>query len=393
MGPIDQGIVVRTGGGAYPVLVGSGLLLGLGELMVEALGRTPKRAMIVADAGVPSEVAEEAARSVEGRGVGVFRIRFGPSEQAKTLRTLERLVAEAAGAALERSDPIVALGGGVVGDLAGFAAATYRRGAPVVQCPTTLLAMVDASVGGKTGVNLEVGGALLKNMVGAFHQPTMVVADVRTLGSLSDRQMSAGLAECLKHGLLAAEFGDPGLLDWTVERLEAIRAREPGVLTELVVRNVRVKAAVVGEDEKELAPEGGRALLNLGHTFAHAIETLDGLSFDGRTQEHLLHGEAVGLGLLAAAVVGTAVGSVPGRVVTEVEQALGLAGLPGRVHGLPEGKEIIARMRHDKKVRDGALRLVLPADGRRAVVRTDVPEEVISWGIDRIRAGRGVSET
>src|SRR5262249_55537754 len=153
---------------------------------------------------------------------------------------------------LERSDLVIALGGGLTGDVAGFAAATYRRGLPIIQCPTTLLAMVDASVGGKTGVNLELTpGDLKKNMVGAFHQPSAVIADVNVLTSLPDRTFRAGLAECLKHSMLSADFGDPGLQDWMLAQRDPLLRRVPATLTELVHRNVTVKAAVVGRDERE----------------------------------------------------------------------------------------------------------------------------------------------
>jgi 3-dehydroquinate synthetase len=297
---------VELGARGYDVVAGVGILDRLGALVIKSgAGRRGGRAMLISDEGLPRTTVAAAMRSLAQADLDVSHLRLPATEADKSLATAHKIVLEMARARMDRSEPLITLGGGIIGDLAGFAAAIYRRGVPVVQCPTTLLSMVDASVGGKTGVNLAVGegpGSLKKNMVGAFHQPRLVAADVDTLTSLADRPFRAGLAECIKHGMIAGDWGDPGLLDWTIQAIPAALARDSATLTELVMRNVAVKAAVVGRDEREEAPQGGRALLNLGHTFAHAIETLPSLSPDGDLNKApLQHGEAVALGLVAAA--------------------------------------------------------------------------------------------
>jgi 3-dehydroquinate synthase len=245
--------------------------------------------------------------------------------------------------------------------------------------------MVDASVGGKTGVNLRAGDMLHKNFVGAFHQPRLVVASVDTLASLDDRQFRAGLAECIKHTMVGGDI-DPELGRWTADHLDRVLARDEGALIELIARNVAVKAAIVAGDERETAETGGRALLNLGHTFAHAIETIDTLSPDGvASHAPLLHGEAVALGLVAASATASAMGRVDPGFVVAAEALIGRAGLPTRVAGLPPTDTLLARMAHDKKAIGGVQRLVLPAaPGRAGTVRTP-PRDAVSRGIERIR--------
>jgi len=264
---------------------------------------------------------------------------------------------------LGRWDPIIALGGGIVGDVAGFVAATYRRGVPVIQCPTTLLSMVDASVGGKTGVNLETDGVLRKNMAGSFWQPRAVIADTETLASLEPRVLRAGLGECLKHGLLSGET-DPKLYDWTIEHLDEIRALDRATLVELVARNVAHKASVVLADEREESAHGvGRAALNLGHTFAHVIETIPHLSpTNDDADSPLMHGEAVLLGLVASAAVSVSLGKFDAEKAEALRSRIESLGVCTRLRGLPENAELIERMHSDKKVRGNQLRLILPTN-------------------------------
>lgn len=358
---------VTASSAAYDVLIGKGVIDTIGQAARDRLGRPARRAFLVVDSGLPASWINRAASSITAAGYQVSQAALTATESHKSLSALQGLLSEMAAGKLERFEPVFALGGGIVGDVAGFAAASYRRGVPVIQCPTTLLAMVDASVGGKTGVNLEASGSLKKNLVGAFHQPSLVVADVESLHSLPDRHFRAGLAECIKHGMISAGDGalkaDPGLFTWTASNLRAILARDPAVLTELITRNVRVKAAVVGTDEREELPseQGGRALLNLGHTFGHAIETIPHLSPDG-TPEHapLHHGEAVAVGLVAAAHCSLGAGLCNDGLVKQVEAAMAAAGLPTRLAGLPPSDRLLELMSHDKKVVGGKLRLVLP---------------------------------
>jgi 3-dehydroquinate synthetase len=371
----------------YEVRIGAGVAPSFARELPALLGSPPGRLLAVIDAGPPGAWADRTLAPYADAGYAVGRVTITPSEKAKSLETLGVILGAIASARLERRDPVLAIGGGVVGDLAGFAAASYRRGVPVVQIPTTLLSMVDASVGGKTGVNLTLPtGELLKNMAGAFHQPRVVLADPDALKSLPEREFRAGLAECVKHGLIGADWGDPDLFAWMVGATGAILARDPDALVECVARNVAVKARVVGGDERELRDDGGRALLNLGHTFAHAIETLDHLAPAGESPP-LLHGEAVGLGLVAASACAASLGLCPAGVPDAVRAAVGACGLPARLTGLPENGVLCARMRHDKKTAGGRLRLILPTELGRARVVSDPPINAVEAGWDAIRAG------
>lgn len=375
---------------AYDVHVGPGVLATLGPRTRERVGTRPKRTLLVHDAGVPASPVAAARVSLAAAGFSVSVASVPADENHKTLDTLERLCIAMASAKLERGEPVIALGGGIVGDVAGFAASVYRRGVPVVQCPTTLLSMVDASVGGKTGVNLDLGDgrASKKNLLGTFHQPSLVLADVDALRSLAPRQLRCGLAECIKHGLLAADCGDADLLDWIDANLARVLALDAAALTELVSRNVAIKARVVAGDEREEAEDGGgRALLNLGHTFGHAIEPLKNLSPDGEVKNApLQHGEAVSLGLVAACHCAAAMGLCGHDIPTRVIALLARAGLPTSVRNLPPTDDLIEAMSHDKKVLGGVLRLVLPVGPGRCRVVTDAPRDAVRAAIDSLRA-------
>lgn len=379
----------------YDVRIAAGELDDLGPLSRRTLGSRPKRALLLHDAGVPRADLDRALRSLGGAQFDCAALTIVPRERDKSLGTLQRVLEAMDGANLDRLDPVVALGGGIVGDVGGFAAAVYRRGVPVVQCPTTLLAMVDASVGGKTGVNLASGSAVRKNMVGAFHQPALVLADVRVLRSLEDRVFAAGLAECVKHALLGGAFGDGGLLEWLEERAAAggagsHSAWDERTLVELVSRNVRIKAQVVEGDETESAESGGRALLNLGHTFAHAIEPLEGVGRGAAGEEApLLHGEAVALGLVAACRLASELGRAPAELEARVERLLRGLGLPTGVSGLPDTAWLVEAMSHDKKVLGGSVRVIAPAAPGRCEVIADPPAGALARAWEAIRAERG----
>ena len=380
----------------YDVQIGFGLL----PRALDGLKDSPRRVLAVVDANLPREAIEPALRALEGQGVR-WGIAVVPATEAdKSLTTLERVLGEAGRLRVERGDAVLAIGGGIVTDLAGFAAAVYRRGVRVVQCPTTLLAMVDASVGGKTAANLSVPGdnlssdkpRLVKNLVGVFHQPARVVCDLGALATLPAREFRAGIAECVKHGLIAGRLGDAKLLDWTERALPALRAGERAALGELVARNVALKARVVQADphEESTKPDGGRMQLNLGHTFAHALETLPGLSWHepgGAVQlGPLKHGEAVGLGLLAACRAAAGLKMVPGALAERVAALLAGIGLPTRVAGLPETEVILSRMRDDKKVAGGKLRLILPAKGLTVRVVVEPAAGAVREAVDSLRA-------
>lgn len=401
-----QAVRVDLGERSYTVSIGPGLLTGLGAQVRRTLGENPTRAFVVCDTGVPGAWRETALRSLRDAGLGVTRFEVTPTEAGKSVATLQGVLARMGASGHSRADPVVALGGGIVGDLAGFAAACYQRGVPVVQCPSTLLSMADASVGGKTGVNLLVpapggGGAgradgrLLKNMVGAFHQPVGVIADTGLLASLPIRHRRAGLAECVKHAMIAGGITGDDLMTETASRLPGLLEGDEAATIELIARSVAVKAAVVRRDERESigteGEDGGggvRMLLNLGHTFGHAIETLPGLSPDPSRPDlsPLHHGEAVALGMVAACATAAHAGLCPPEIGVELDALLRTAGLPTRVAGLPDCDEVLSRMVADKKAAGGVTRLVLPtARGVCRVVRSP-DERAVRAGIDAMRA-------
>ncbi len=383
-------VPVTTPSRAYHALIAPALLDRAGHLVREALPAADLCAVVV-DAALRTTAWPRLAAALAAANIRAVEIPFEPSEPSKSVDSVERIASALAAHRLERGHPLLALGGGITGDTAGFAAAAYRRGIPWINIPTTLLAMVDASVGGKTGVNLSVSGSLKKNMLGAFWQPTLVLADIDTLASLPPRPFRAGLAECVKHALLSGAFGDSTLFDWTESSAPAIVRKDPAALRELIARNIAVKARVVQGDEREEAPDtdGGRALLNLGHTFAHAIETIPHLSPTGAPADApLQHGEAVALGLTAALTLAADLRLIPADLPARVARLLTTFSLPTRVANLPPAADILDRMRDDKKVLAGRLRLILP-DARLGAWRCAVhgntdPNRVVA-AIDSLR--------
>ena len=343
----------------YRIVIEPGALEALGEL-VDAT--TPhRRAALFADENVLPLHGKSAQQSLIAAGYDVTVAPVPTGEKRKTLDTVATLYDVLLNDRLERRSPVIALGGGITGDTVGFVAATYLRGVPFVQCPTTLLAMVDASVGGKVGVNVKQG----KNLIGAFHQPALVVADVRTLTTLPRRAIRCGLAECIKHAIIR----DPALFTFLRDHLDAILALDERTLTELVRWNVQIKADVVMADEKE---SGDRAHLNFGHTFAHAIEAtqFDDAGSDGKTSGDASagsgasggfeHGEAVALGMVAATRLAVDAGRVEASLLESRVALLTRAGLPVSAPDLPATEVLLNAMRLDKKVADDRIRLILP---------------------------------
>jgi len=305
-------------------------------------------------------------------GVATTQIVVEDGERAKDWRTLERVFDALLAARCGRDTVIVALGGGVVGDLAGFAAAVYQRGVPFVQVPTTLLAQVDSSVGGKTAINHPRG----KNMVGAFHQPLAVISDTSTLDSLPERELRAGLAEVIKHGLIL----DRAFTDWLDANLPALLAREPRALAHAVRRSCELKARVVAADERET---GLRAILNFGHTFGHAFES--GLGYG-----QWLHGEAVAAGMVMAAELSVRAGMLARADATRVRALLARAGLPVAGPALaPE--RIVELMQVDKKAAAGRIRFVLLSGIGAAEVRGDVDETTVLDSIAACNAAKAIT--
>ena len=327
---------VNLGPRRYPIHIGHGLL-GQTELLAPHIAN--EAVMLVSNETVAPLYLPlvEAALA----GFHVEQIILPDGEQFKTLATLEIVITALLESKFGRDCTLIALGGGVVGDITGFAAACYQRGVPFIQLPTTLLAQVDSSVGGKTGVNHALG----KNMVGAFHQPQCVVADTNTLGSLPDRELRAGVAEVIKYGLIRdAEF-----FSWLEENMGRLLTRDPEALAYAISRSCANKAAVVQDDEREA---GSRALLNLGHTFGHAIEA--GLGY-GRW----LHGEAVAAGMCVAAAMSHRMGSLSAGDLARARRLVADAGLPTELPDSLSVADYMELMSVDKKVRAGKLRLVL----------------------------------
>jgi len=326
---------VQTPSRAYPIHIGTNLLT---ERSLYPSTMKPRNTIVVTN-DVVAELYLEPVLSTIGTGTRQFVIPDGESH--KTLDTCGALLDEMLGHRLGRDSTLIALGGGVVGDLTGFAAAIYQRGINFVQVPTTLLAQVDSSVGGKTAVNRPLG----KNMVGAFHQPLAVITDLSTLDTLPQRELLAGLAEVIKYGLL----GDSGFFDWLETNLSGLLAREPDLLAEAVHISCAHKARIVAQDEREA---GVRALLNLGHTFGHAIEAH--LHYQG-----WLHGEAVATGMLMAADMSAREGRLSTAARDRIEDLLALAGLPIRPPADLDAARMLNFMRGDKKNLDGQIRLIL----------------------------------
>ena len=349
---------------SYQIHIGAGLLASLGALVRSVAPH--ERSGVIADGNVVETHGSEATRSLEAVGYQVTTKGLTPGEAGKQLDTVRELYALLINGRLERRSPVVAVGGGVVGDTAGFVAATYLRGVPFVQCPTTLLAMVDASVGGKVGVNLPQG----KNLVGAFYQPSLVVADTDTLRTLPPRELRCGLAECVKHAVIR----DEGLFSWLEQHLDEVFALETGALVELVQRNVQIKANVVMADEKE---SGQRAHLNFGHTFGHAIEATQ--AYGGYH-----HGEAVSLGMVAATRLAVQTGGCEAPVLGRLIALLERIGLPTVADSLVPTAKLYETMTLDKKVVDGRIRLVLP-EGLGHVTVTAAPRAAINAAWDTLR--------
>jgi len=352
-------ISVDLGTRSYPIHIGAGLLDD-GKLIAAATSAA--QILIISNEIVAPLYLERVERALAGRQPKSLILPDG--EQTKSLDTFAQIMDELVGAGFHRDACILALGGGVIGDLAGFAAACYQRGIDFVQLPTTLLAQVDSSVGGKTAVNHPQA----KNMIGAFHQPVSVIADTDTLATLPRRELAAGLAEVIKYGLIE----DAGFFVWLEDHIEALLDLDGDALRHAISRCCEIKAEVVAQDELE---RGRRALLNLGHTFGHAIEALGGY---GRW----LHGEAVAIGIVMAAQASEQLGRIDRASVERTIKLLDRAGLPTTVSGLAPA-EIIARMQLDKKAGSSGLKLVLLEQIGTAVVAQAPGNDVIETAIRR----------
>jgi 3-dehydroquinate synthase len=358
---LSRTLEVALGARSYPIHIGAGTIGRAGELLQSLPSR---RAVVVTNATVASHWLAPLRVALAAGGFRSEVVLIPDGETHKSLATLSDVLTRLLELAAERQTALIALGGGVVGDLAGFAAAIYQRGMPFVQVPTTLLAQVDSSVGGKTAVNHPLG----KNMIGSFWQPRAVLVDTDCLRTLPDRELAAGLAEVIKAGAIR----DRAFFDWLDGAIAAIVARDPGALERAIFESCRIKAEVVAADEHEI---GERALLNFGHTFGHAIENAAGYGV-------WLHGEAVAAGMVIAGRLSTRVSGLGADEAQRLEALLARAGLPVVPPALPL-RRWLELMSRDKKVDAGVIRFVLLERLGRAVIRAGVPDTAIAASVAR----------
>lgn len=355
-----QTLTVELGDRSYPIYIGSGLLK-KPELLTPFI--QGKSTVTVSNETIAPIYMDTVQQSLEG--LKNCQVVLPDGERFKTLQVLEQIYSGMLENLCDRRTTLLALGGGVVGDMGGFAASSYQRGVNFIQIPTTLLSMVDSSVGGKTGVNHPLG----KNMIGAFYQPQCVLIDTDTLSTLNDRELSAGLAEVIKYGLI----GDPEFLDWLTENMSALMARDPDALAYAILRSCQNKATVVAEDEREA---GRRALLNLGHTFGHAIES-------GMGYGNWLHGEAVATGTVMAAELSQKMGWLSDDDLAAVKHIFVQAKLPIEPPAELSADDFIKYMSRDKKVQDGVMSLVLLRQLGEATLTSDYDPQALQAVLER----------
>jgi 3-dehydroquinate synthase len=356
-------LVVELGERRYPIYIGEGLLARTDLLRPHVTGR---QVMIVSNEMVAPLYLQKVLAIFAG--VQCHQVVLPDGEQYKTWEVMNNIFDALLENHCDRRVTLVALGGGVIGDMTGFAAASYQRGVPFIQVPTTLLSQVDSSVGGKTGINHPLG----KNMIGAFHQPQCVLIDTATLNTLPDRELSAGLAEVIKYGLIR----DTPFLEWLETNMDALLRRDAAVLAEAIERSCRNKAEVVAADERE---SGERALLNLGHTFGHAIET-------GMGYGTWLHGEAVAAGMVMAAALSARMAWIQAADVARIEALVQRARLPVRAPAALDPTRMLELMAVDKKAQDGRIRLVLLQAMGKAVVTADYDSALLRVVLQEYRS-------
>ena len=356
-------VPVSTPSRSYEALIGSGLLANAGECLGKIVG--DRRVFVVTAPSIRRRWSKVLLQSLAKAGMRAELLEMRDGEPSKRLATLEKLAEKLVKAGADRGVVLIALGGGVVGDVTGFLASIYMRGVDVIQAPTTVLAQVDAAIGGKTGVNLQLG----KNLLGTFHQPRAVLIDPAVLATLPSREYRAGLYESLKCGII----GDPGLFRMFEDRRREILDRDPAVVEAVIADSVRLKASVVSADERE---GGLRQVLNLGHTIGHALEA-------ETRYVQLLHGEAVAWGMIAATHIALATGKLDsvtaGRITNTI---LSLGRLPRMQI---QTASVVKRLHSDKKTRRGVVHFILPRDIGKVEIVSDVPENVIKLAVEEIR--------
>jgi len=360
MTSIQHTLTVELGSRSYPIYIGSGLLQQAKLLEPHICG---KQVMLVTNSTVAPlylQTVLDGLHSLQISGLQIDSLVLDDGEQHKHLDTVSLIFDRLLEQRHNRTTTLIALGGGVIGDMTGYAAAAYQRGVNFIQIPTTLLSQVDSSVGGKTGVNHALG----KNMIGAFHQPQCVIIDTQTLQTLPPRELSAGLAEVIKYGLIA----QPDFFTWLEQNIQKLRQLEPHLISQAIYQSCLCKARIVAADETE---QGQRALLNFGHTFGHAIETQMGYG-------NWLHGEAVGAGMAMAADLSCRLGWISQQQVSRIQQLLQASGLPLWGPDQMQVEAYLAHMQVDKKVTDGTIRLILLQQLGQAIVTSDFGSDLLA---------------
>jgi 3-dehydroquinate synthase len=352
---------------SYPILIGEGLVTTGGAADQIARHASCARATIVTHPALRARYAQPIEAGLQRLGISVATVTIPPGERFKTLRIVSRLYDEFVNARLDRKSVVIAVGGGVLGDITGFAAATYLRGVRFVQVPTTLLAQVDSSVGGKTGVDLAAG----KNLVGSFHQPSLVVIDPNTLDTLPAREVRSGLAEVIKYGIIY----DHAFFGFISDRLPELLRRRRSPLLESIATSCRIKAEVVSQDETE---QGIRAILNFGHTVGHALESIT-------AYRRYKHGEAISIGMMSAALIGEELKVTPRRVTEAIRNTLQKAGLPTAFPADISNFQVLEMMQRDKKTESGKLRFILVREIGKVEVFSDVQPAAVERALDRHR--------
>lgn len=361
----ERSIDVALGERSYTITIGTGLLASgrAGEIIAGVA--SGKRVCVVTHPVLQADYAEPLVAALRARGFDTTLFTLPAGERFKHLNTVARLYGQFLTAGLDRKSLVVAVGGGVLGDMVGFAAATYLRGIPFVQVPTTLLAQVDASIGGKTGIDLPQG----KNLVGAFHQPSAVVIDTATLRSLPLRELRSGLSEVIKYGIIY----DKPFLTSIVANMPGLLRRDETLLTATIARSCEIKAEVVGQDETE---QGLRAILNFGHTIGHALEAVT-------EYRRFKHGEAIAIGMVSACLLGEEVGVTPPEVTEQLCDALERAHLPLDFPQDIDTESVLAATQHDKKTEAGKVRFVLARQIGDVFLSPDVPPEAVRAALAR----------
>ena len=355
-------IRIDLGERSYDIHIGEGSLDKAGKLIAKTC--KGKNAVIVTNPQIGNLYADTLVNKLETSGISTSTITIPAGEKYKTLRTVARIYEGLLDARIDRSGMVIGLGGGVVGDLTGFAAATFLRGIDFIQVPTSLLAQVDSSVGGKTGANLSRG----KNLVGSFHQPKLVIIDTKALNTLPKREFKSGLAEVIKHGIIC----DSKYFDFIVKNIREIMELQPTALEHTILRSCKIKADVVRQDERE---SGLRRILNFGHTIGHAVERLT-------NYRRYKHGEAVSIGMVTAALVSQETGAADTSTTREIISLLQKAGLPYKFPQELDHKEVITATGFDKKVTQGRLNVVLARSIGSVYITSDVPLEAWKKAID-----------